>query len=113
RRGCMQTVIPVLHSPRVAFAREVHMAPGSRAATAVLLEMSDKTRGPDLIPAMRQAALALHELVQRRFAPDPLYLVAFSYIAQEVTAEQLVQYTWPGGQAWANGTNIQHALTVA
>src|SRR5207253_4144480 len=73
----------------------------------------DKTRGPELIPAMRKASLALHELVRRRSAADALYLVAFSYLAQEVAAEQLAQHTWPGGQAWAAGTNMQHALAVA
>jgi uncharacterized protein with von Willebrand factor type A (vWA) domain len=82
-------------------------------ATALLLETSDKTRGPDSIPAMRKAALALHELLRGRFPTAALHLLAFSYLAHEVPAKQLEQYTWPGGQPWAQGTNLQHALDVA
>src|SRR5262245_36742081 len=89
------------------------MAAAAPAATALLLETSDMTRGPELIPAMRQASTALYELTRRQFADDALYLVVFSYLAHEVAPEDLAQHSWPGGQPWAAGTNMQHALRVA
>jgi uncharacterized protein with von Willebrand factor type A (vWA) domain len=51
--------------------------------------------------------------VGQRFAVNPLVFVAFSYQAREVEPDHLEQYTWPGGQPWATGTNMQHALDLA
>jgi len=88
------------------------MATPAPVATALLLEFSDKTRGPGLT-AIRTAALALRDLVRSDFATNPLTFVAFSYRALEVEADSLDEYTWPGGQPWATGTNMQHALDLA
>jgi uncharacterized protein with von Willebrand factor type A (vWA) domain len=84
--------------------------PASRAATALLLDLSrSMPRHGNFQPAKR-TALALSELVRSRFPTDSLYVIGFSTHARQIRPQDLPVMSWDERDRY---TNIQHALWLA
>ena len=81
----------------------------TETATALLLDLSFSMplRG-HFVPAKRMA-LALHALIEGRYAHDTLYLIGFSDYARLLEPEDLTVAGWER----VYGTNMQHAFNLA
>lgn len=100
--------------PRIAIDPEdfelVEAESRTRAATALLLDLSFSMplRG-HWVPAKRMA-LALHALIEGKYPQDHLYLIGFSDYAWRLDPKEL---TAPGPLERVYGTNMQHAFMLA
>ncbi len=90
---------------------EVHRTEHTTEAATVLL--IDQSRSMGLFgsfTAAKRVALAMHALIQSRFARDRFFMVGFSDYAVEITGDELPELSW---NAWVSGTNMQHAFMLS
>jgi uncharacterized protein with von Willebrand factor type A (vWA) domain len=81
----------------------------TETATALLLDLSFSMPLRGHLVHAKKMALALHSLIEARYAHDTLYLVGFSDFARRLRPEDLAA---PGFER-TYGTNMQHAFLLA
>ena len=81
----------------------------SRAAVALLVDISFSMAMDGRWVPMKRTALALHHLVSTRFRGDHLQLIGFGRHAQVIGVEDLTGLD----VLWDKGTNLHHALLLA
>lgn len=81
----------------------------TRAAVALLVDLSYSMELRGTWGAAKQTALALHNLVTTRYPQDAIEIVGFSNYARVLSPSGLAGLSWDMVQ----GTNLQHALIVA
>ncbi|HEU5348165.1 MAG TPA: VWA domain-containing protein, partial [Ktedonobacterales bacterium] len=82
----------------------------TRSSTVVMLDMSWSMLFNDLWHPAKKVAIALESLIRGQFPRDDLYMVGFSNVAREFTAEELIEI---GEWDHVQGTNMVHGLMVA
>ena len=80
------------------------------AAVALLVDLSFSMVLNDTWAAAKQTALALHSLVTTQFPQDAIEIIGFSDLASPLRPEQLAGLD---AQRGVQGTNLQHALSLA
>ncbi|HSL11379.1 MAG TPA: hypothetical protein VLA82_08715 [Actinomycetota bacterium] len=81
----------------------------TETATALLLDLSFSMPLRGHLVHAKKLALALHSLIEGRYAQDTLYLIGFSDYARRLRPEDLAA---PGFER-TYGTNMQHAFLMA
>ena len=81
----------------------------SRAAVALLVDLSYSMELNGTWGAAKSTALALHHLVTTRYPQDSIELIGFSQYARPLRAAELAGLDFDPVQ----GTNLQHALMLA
>jgi uncharacterized protein with von Willebrand factor type A (vWA) domain len=81
----------------------------TETATALLIDLSFSMPLRGHLVHAKKMALALHSLIEGRYAHDTLYLIGFSDYARRLRPEDL---TAPGFER-TYGTNMQHAFLMA
>ena len=79
------------------------------AAVALCVDLSFSMISQGRWGPMKQTALALAQLVATRFRQDHLQIIGFGRYAARLTVEQLAGVE----PEYVQGTNLQHALTIA
>jgi uncharacterized protein with von Willebrand factor type A (vWA) domain len=82
----------------------------TRSATVLGLDMSQSMKDRNNFLTAKKVALALNELIRRRFPQDYLAIVGFSTLARQVTPAELPYLRWDAEQSY---TNIQDALRLS
>jgi len=82
----------------------------SQTATVVMVDLSWSMALRGSFQAAKKVALALNNLISRKYARDSLYIVAFSAYAREVKPEELPYVSWDESVL---GTNMHHAFILA
>jgi uncharacterized protein with von Willebrand factor type A (vWA) domain len=81
----------------------------TQSATVLMLDMSRSMFLNNCFAAAKKVALALHSLIKGQYPRDVLHIVGFSYLAREISPEDLPSITW---DEFKYGTNLQHALML-
>lgn len=81
----------------------------TRAAVALLVDLSYSMALRGTWATAKATALALHSLVTTRFPQDAIELIGFSDYARVLAASELAGLSWDMVQ----GTNLQHGLVLA
>ncbi|GAB3300843.1 hypothetical protein EK0264_00095 [Epidermidibacterium keratini] len=81
----------------------------SRAAVALLVDLSFSMVQQDRWEPMKETALALAHLVETRFRQDALQIIGFNIMAQPLSALELAEVE----PEWVQGTNLEHAMLLA
>lgn len=81
----------------------------TRAAVALLVDLSYSMALRGTWATAKATALALHSLVTTRFPQDAIELIGFSDYARVLAATELAGLSWDMVQ----GTNLQHGLVLA
>jgi uncharacterized protein with von Willebrand factor type A (vWA) domain len=81
----------------------------TRAAVALLVDLSYSMALRGTWGAAKATALALHSLMATRYPQDALAVIGFSKYARRVAPGELAGLSWDMVQ----GTNLQHALLLA
>lgn len=81
----------------------------TRAAVALLVDLSYSMELRGTWGAAKQTALALHSLITTKFPQDALQIIGFSNYARELSPSGLAGLSWDMVQ----GTNLQHGLIMA
>ena len=79
------------------------------AAVALCVDLSYSMVQEGRWGPMKQTALALSHLISTRFRHDELEIIGFNRLAHRLSPVQLAQVE----PEWVQGTNLQHALTIA
>jgi uncharacterized protein with von Willebrand factor type A (vWA) domain len=79
------------------------------AAIALCVDLSYSMVQEGRWGAMKQTALALSHLISTRFRHDALEVIGFNLSARRLSPVQLAEVE----PEWVQGTNLQHALTIA
>lgn len=82
----------------------------TRAAVALLVDLSYSMVTRGTWGTAKATALALHSLVSTRFPQDALTIIGFNDYAHVLRPEQLAALSW---EDRVQGTNLQHALLLA
>ncbi|UPK76223.1 VWA domain-containing protein [Nocardioidaceae bacterium SCSIO 66511] len=81
----------------------------TQAAVALCVDLSFSMVQEGRWAPMKQTAIALSHLVETRFRSDALQVIGFARTARTLTPAELAEVE----PSWEQGTNLQHALTIA
>jgi uncharacterized protein with von Willebrand factor type A (vWA) domain len=82
----------------------------TRAAVALLVDLSYSMVTRGTWATAKATALALHSLVSTKYPQDALTIIGFNDYARTLRAEELAALSW---EDRVQGTNLQHALMLA
>jgi len=82
----------------------------TQSATVIALDMSRSMFLRGCILSAKKVAVALNSLIKGQYPRDALYIIAFSYMAREISTDDLPHLTW---SEWGYGTNMQHAFMLS
>ncbi len=82
----------------------------TRCATVLMLDMSKSMKDRNNFLTAKKVALALNDLIRRKFPRDFLEIVGFSTIARKLLPEELPYLLWDADQPY---TNIQDGLRLS
>jgi len=80
------------------------------ASTVLMLDMSRSMLLRGCFLAAKKVALALNSLIRGQYPKDNLYIVGFSYTANQLEAEALPELDW---DEYVYGTNMQHGFMLS
>jgi uncharacterized protein with von Willebrand factor type A (vWA) domain len=82
----------------------------TRAATALLIDMSRSMIYNGCARAAKRLALALQSLIRGQYPRDAFHVVAFAALAREIAPDEVARLQW---SEYNQGTNLQHGLAIA
>ena len=82
----------------------------TQSSTVLMIDLSMSMVYNGCQPAAKKVAVALESLIRSQFPRDNLYVVGFSFVAQEYKPEELVEM---GRYDNSTGTNMAHGFMLA
>ncbi|MCC6179282.1 MAG: VWA domain-containing protein [Chloroflexi bacterium] len=82
----------------------------TESSTVLMIDLSRSMLLRGCFRSAKRVAVALNSLIKGQFPRDNLYIIGFSYIAKQITPEELPMLTC---NEWQYGTNMQHAFMLA
>jgi uncharacterized protein with von Willebrand factor type A (vWA) domain len=82
----------------------------TQSSTVIMLDMSRSMILRGCFRAAKKVTMALNSLIKGQFPRDALYVVGFSYYAQEIRPDDLPKVSW---SEWVYGTNMQHGFMLS
>ncbi|MGE3909915.1 MAG: VWA domain-containing protein [Chloroflexota bacterium] len=82
----------------------------TESSTVLMIDLSRSMLLRGCFRAAKRVAIALNSLIKGQFPRDNLYIIGFSYMAKQITPEELPMLTC---NEWQYGTNMQHAFMLA
>ena len=82
----------------------------TRCATVLMLDMSKSMKDRNNFLTAKKVALALNDLIRRKFRRDYLEIIGFSTLARKLLPEELPYILWDADQPY---TNIQEGLRLS
>jgi uncharacterized protein with von Willebrand factor type A (vWA) domain len=82
----------------------------TESSTVVMIDLSRSMLLRGCFRAAKRVAIAMNSLIKGQFPRDNLYIIGFSYLAKQISPEELPMLTC---NEWQYGTNMQHAFMLA
>ena len=82
----------------------------TESSTVLMIDLSRSMLLRGCFRAAKRVAVAMNSLIKGQFPRDNLYIIGFSYLAKQITPEELPMLTC---NEWQYGTNMQHAFMLA
>lgn len=82
----------------------------TESSTVLMIDLSRSMLLRGCFRAAKRVAVAMNSLIKGQFPRDNLYIIGFSYLAKQITPEELPMLSC---NEWQYGTNMQHALMLA
>jgi uncharacterized protein with von Willebrand factor type A (vWA) domain len=82
----------------------------TESSTVLMIDLSRSMLLRGCFRSAKRVAVALNSLIKGQFPRDNLYIIGFSYLAKQITPEELPSLTC---NEWQYGTNMQHAFMLA